>query len=356
MEIIEKSSLKTKALVIILIATLMVAISTFFCTVKAAEEPKLNRKIEFTGKTYKYPNQDKIRKEYPEGEKGCGIVSIISKSAKHPVYVTGEGWIDIEQIVDGSAVKYIDLKFDNIKNGEFGLKIDGEFVDVDSTNNAVIKFEDGALIATGNGRTDVIITTKEGEEINALATVVEGEVTLSIPDKKVAGQLSATAEIADKVTVEANGDAELGLIIGEDGIGVKGQANGDVVLKVDDNELASAGGNVNGELKGNLNGVTGNIAGEQRINLFQKLTMKLKERASANIDKEQASVTAGGDVAVNDKEIASGDAGLSYTYGEEDPKGSLKAEILDNEIVNVENKTLPIISTLKNLIGKLMAR
>ena len=354
MEIIEKQGLKTKVLVIILIATLMVAMSTLFCTVKAAEEPKLNTKIEFTGNTYKYPNQDKVRKPYAEGEVGCGIVSIISKRANHPVYVTGEGWINIDQIV--KSEKYIDLNFENIKNGEFKLTVNGEFVNVDSTNNAVIDYQDGKLTILGDGKTDVIITTKEGKQINALATVIDGGLTLSIPDKAVAGELSATAKIADKITVEANGNGGAALVIDENGITVEGEANGDGVLKAEDKEIASATGTVTGNITGNANGVTANVSGEQTMTLLQKLTLKLKERAGAKIDKEHVEVSAGGDVEVNDKEIVSADGDLSYTYGEEDPTGSAKVEVLDKEVVNVENSTINIISTLKNLITKIKAR
>ena len=407
MDIIEKKGLKTKALVIILIATLMVAMSTLFCTVKAADEdlkeaimhivekypdganveeigngqkydlnedgkineldlelanvektepvePKLNTKIEFTGNTYKYPNQDKVRKPYEEGEVGCGIVSIISKNAKHPVYVTGEGWINIDQIV--KSEKFIDLNFDNIKDGELKLTVNGEFTNVESTNKAVINYENGILKIVGDGKTDVIITTKEGEQINALATVVNGELELSIPDKALAGELSATAVIADKITVEANGDGGAVLVIDENGIGIEGEANGGVVLKAEDKEIASATGTVTGNITGNANGVTASASGEQTMTLLQKLTLRLKERAGAKIDKEHVEVSAGGDVGVNDQEIASADGNLSYTYGEEDPTGSAKVEVLEKEVVNIENRTIKIISTLKNLITKIKAR
>ena len=353
MEITEKFNLKTKALVIILIATLMVAMSTLFCTVKATEEPKLNTKIEFTGKTYKFPNQDKVRKTYAEGEVGCGIVSIISKSAKHPVYVTGEGWIDIEQIV--KSEKFIDLNFDNIKNGEFKLTVNGEFVNVDSTNNAVVDYQDGMLTIIGDGKTDVIITTKEGEEIKALATVVNGGLTLSIPDKALAGELSATAEIADKITVEANGDAGVALVIDESGIGVVGEANGDLVLKAEDQEIASASGSVSGEMTANGNGLTANVSAEQRMSLLQKLTLRLKERAGATVNKEQASVSAGGDVEINEKEIASGDASIDYIYASDEATVNANANVMGKDFGTGENPLkFKVVETLRSLSEMLM--
>lgn len=359
MEIIEESSLKTKALVIILIIATIFAISTLFCTVNAAEEPKLNTKIEFTGKTYKYPNQDKVRKEYAEGEKGCGIVSIISKRAKHTVYVTGEGWIDIDQIVEGSATKYIDLifpKLEDLKNGDIltRIRIDGEFVDVVSDNAAVISYKDGMLTVIGNGKSDVVITTKEGKEINALATVVDGALTLSIPDKALVGELSATAEIAEKVTIEANGGAGVALDIDSEGVSVVGEANGDVTIKAEEKEIASATGNVTGDLNANKEGITANVNAEQTMSILQRLTMKLSERAEAAVNKEETSVSASGDAAVNDKELASGDAALTYDYSDKELYADAEVEVLEKSIFNVER--VPLISRLKSLISRLKTR
>ena len=358
MEIIEKSNLKTKALVIILIATVMLGICAFFSTVKAAEEPKLNTKIEFTGKTYKYPNQDKVRKEYADGEKGCGIISIISKRAKHTVYVTGEGWIDANQIV--SSTKYITISFEKIENGlNSNLKIDGEFLDVNSNNPGIIKYdsENKTLVAGINdGKTTVTFTKKDGTEIPVLATVVDGNVSLNIEEKLLTGEISAEAKIAEKITVEANGGAGVALEIDSNGINVAGLAEGDAVLKVDEKEIASASGNVNGDLTANKEGITAEAKGSQKMTLLQKLTFKLSERANAKINKEKVEGSVGGDVAVDDKELASGDAGLSYNYGDEDPKADLKAEVLEKEVINIQDRTVPVVSMFKKLISKIRAR
>lgn len=371
-----KSNLKIKALIILLIATLLLGVSTLFCTVKAADEesdvpaateetqedpqedpvitPKLNSKIYFEGKTYKLPNKDRVRKEYKDGELGCGIISIISKRAKHPVYVSGEGWIDAEQIKD--IEKYITLTFEKTEGLKSTLKINGEFVNAESANEGIIKYENGELRVVGNGTTTVNITKKDGETIEALATVVNGELTLNIPEKTVTGELSATAEIADKITVEASGNGAAALVIDENGIGVAAEGEASANLKVDEKEIASVSGDAQGSLVATKDGVVAEGTASQTMTILEKLKIRLSERANAEINKEEAAVSVGGDVEVNDNEVASGDAGLSYNYQEEDPKGSLKAEILGNEIVNVEEKPIRIISTLKNLMASLRAR
>lgn len=371
-----KSNLKIKALIILLIATLLLGVSTLFCTVKAADEesdvpaateetqedpqedpvitPKLNSKIYFEGKTYKLPNKDKVRKEYKDGELGCGIISIISKRAKHPVYVSGEGWIDAEQIKD--IEKYITLTFERTEGLKSTLKINGEFVTAESANEGIVKYQNGELRAIGNGTTTVNITKKDGETIEALATVVNGELTLNIPEKTATGELSATAEIADKITVEASGNGAAALVIDENGIGVAAEGEASANLKVDEKEIASVSGDAQGSLVASRDGVVAEGTASQTMTILEKLKIRLSERANASVNREEAAASVGGDVEVNDNEVASGDAGLSYNYQEEDPKGSLKAEILGNEIVNVEERPIRIISTLKNLMATLRAR
>lgn len=355
MEIIEKFNLKTKALVIILITILLACVSTmsFATEEKEVIEPKLNSKVYFEGETYKLPNKDKVRKEYAEGEMGCGIISIISKNAKHPVYVTGEGWIDVDQIV--SLEKYITINFERGEGLTSHLTVNGEFMDIQSTNTAVLDYKDGMLNINGNGNTEVVITTKEGKEIEALATVVNGGLVLSVPDKAVAGELSVTAEIADKVTVEANGNAGAALEIGANGIDVVGEGNGNVVVKAEDKEILSADGNVTGALSANKDGITANVEAEQNMNLLQRLTLKLKERANLAVNKEEAMIGAGGDIAVNEKELASGDATLTTDYVN-NPDLNVNGHINGQEFDKViEIPVKETIQRLRDLIARMRA-
>ena len=362
-----KSNLKSKVLSILLVSLMIMIVSTmsFAAEVPTIENtkisteekenivPKLNSKIYFTGKTYKLPNKDSVRRDYGEKE-GCGIISIISRNAKHSIYVSGEGWINANQIT--KIEKYITLEFDKENGLSSTLKINGEFVNVESSNKAVIDYEDGILNIKGNGTTVVNITTKEGEKIEALATVVDGGVTLNIPEKKVTGELSAEAVVADKVKVEANGDATIALDINAEGVSVTGEGNGEVKLTADEKEIVSANGTISASASAGKNGASAEVSGNQTMNLLQRLTVKLTERAKAEVNKEEASASAGGNVTVNDTVIVSGEAGTSYNYQDEDPKADLNAEILGKEIVNVEEQTVPVISLFKKLISKIQAR
>ena len=55
----------------------------------------------------------------------------------------------------------------------------------------------------------------------------------------------------------------------------------------------------------------------------------------------------------NDREVISGDAAMKYEYGAEDPTGTAHLDVLDRSLVNVEDKTVPIISALKALLSKI---
>lgn len=86
---------------------------------------------------------------------------------------------------------------------------------------------------------------------------------------------------------------------------------------------------------------------------MQKLTIKLNESANAHINKEEVGAGVGADASVNDREVISGDAAMKYEYGAEDPTGTAHLDVLDRSLVNVEDKTVPIISALKALLSKI---
>ena len=56
---------------------------------------------------------------------------------------------------------------------------------------------------------------------------------------------------------------------------------------------------------------------------------------------------------VNDKEIVGGNAGVNYNYGDEDPTGHAGVRVGGNEVYQTGEKTIPVISGLKALIGKI---
>lgn len=354
-------TLKSRIAVIILMTLLLSLISTICFTTKtqAAEkvEAKLNTKIYFEGNTYKFHSGKlgkKVRKTYGEGELGCGIVSIIVKNKEHGIYVSGEGWISESQI--RTSEKYITLKFDKIENGlNSNLKINGEFVDVESDNTGIIKYEDGVLKAgIENGTTTVKITTKEGKEIEALATVYEGDIELNIPEKSVSLEGKITADIADKkVNISADGDAKATLKIEDGAIGVEAEGDGNVIATVEDKEILDLNVNATGNASVSKDGAVAEVKANQTLTILQKLAIRLNERANAYVDKEKAGASAGADASVNDKELASADAGIEYKYEETDPTADLNVKLLEKDVVNVEDKTVPVISTLKALLARI---
>ena len=142
-------TLKSRISVIILITLLVSLVSTMSFAATDTEtkpeetkqvEVKLNRKVYFEGDTYTFHNGNRVRKTYAEGEKGCGIISIIVPNKNKGIYVSGEGWISEDQIINTD--KYITLEFEKIENGlNAKLNVNGEFVTVKSNNNGIITYK-----------------------------------------------------------------------------------------------------------------------------------------------------------------------------------------------------------------------
>lgn len=356
-------TLKSRISVIILITLLVSLVSTmsFAATdteVKPEEtkqvEVKLNRKVYFEGDTYTFHNGNRIRKTYAEGEKGCGIISIIVPNKAKGIYVSGEGWISEDQIINTD--KYITLEFEKIENGlNAKLNVNGEFVTVESDNNGIITYTDGVLVAKGDGTTTVKFKTKDDKEIEVLATVYEGNIELNIPEQSVSATGKITADMVDKkVKVTAEGDAKATLKIGENGsIGVDAEGNGKLTTTVNEKEVLDVDVSANGSATANKDGISAEGKASQTITLLKRLTLKLNERANASIDKEKVSAGAGGDVSANDQEIISGDAGMKYEYGADDPTADVNVDILDKNVVKVEEKTVPVLSALRALLSRI---
>ena len=359
-------TLKSRISVIILMALLLSLMSTMCFATEATvteqteeeitAEPvkaKLNTKIYFEGKTYTFSNGKRVRKSYEDGELGCGVISLIVPNKEYGVYVSGEGWISEQQIIDEE--QYITLTFNKIENGlNSNLKVNGEFISAESDNDGIITFNDGMLEARANGTTTVNFTTKDGKEIEVLATVYDGEVELNIPEKSVTIEGNISADLVDKkVNISADGEATAALKIENGSIGVEADGNGNVKATVEDKEILDASISAEGSATANENGISASGSSSQTMTLLQRLTLKLNERVNANIDKEKASAGAGGDVSVNDKEMISGDAEMKYEYGAEDPTADVNVDVLDKNVVNVEEKTVPVLSALRALLAKI---
>lgn len=357
------NTLKSKISVIILITLLLTTLASTMCFATEATEPaeetqeqvevKLNRKVYFTGSTYKYHSgklAKKTRKVYKEGEIGCGIISIISKSkkAEYPIYVTGEGWISKDQII--SLEKYITIDFD-AEDLKSSLKINGEFVNVESSNTGIISYnEEKELVLGANGTTTIKFINKEGKETEALATVYNGELELHLLEGSVTINGQAIADIADKkVNVSAEGNGNLALNFDGNAIGI--EADGDAKVKVTDEDKEildsefTADGNASLGLEEGLN-VEGNAS--QKLSILSIFRAKLAERANATIDKTHTEVAVGGDAEVNDVEVGSADASVGYEYATDTGTANLDASVLGNEIPT-KPVTFSIVKTIKSL-------
>ena len=349
-------TLKSRISVIILMALLLTSLAGTMCyaaeastpteETKQAVEVKLNRKVFFEGKTYwRMDGKGRTRKEYKDGKIGCGIIGGITSNKPFGIYVIGEGYISKDQITKPTE-KFISLKFDKVEDGlgaKTQLKINGEFVAVDSDNTGIIKYEKGKLIAGGiDGTTTIKITTKSGKEYEALATVYKGDVELNIEQGTLSLSGMSTTEMADKkLKLEAGGNADLGVVITEDGIaiGADGEANAKINFK--ETEILDANATASGSAILTRDGV--------------EVEGNASQRAKASINKERADVSVGGDVEVDDKEIASADAGLGYEYATDTGTASIKASALGNEVVNAQKDFNPV-TTLKTLLSKLMKK
>lgn len=386
MEISLKSNLITKVLAVILVISLILVGSALFSTVKAADEGennqvvtenqnaakpeiKLNRKIQFTGNTYKsYKDGAKVRKTYNEGQIGEGVILRIRNSGAHRIYVAFEGWISDDQVY-GEPVKYIDLTFDlsNLKEEglKTGIKIDGEFLDVDIKNAGVVKFEDGILKPSGHleGTTDIVFTKKDGTEIPVVAETHNGNITLSVQEGMLSGDLAAKATLFDKVVVKVGEEenpatGQITLSFGE-GTGTLGaNANIDVKLEtMDGKEIAGLNVEASGAVQGDLANLSVNAGGnvtESIRALSGKIRAALTERAKVTIDKEKISGTVGGKASVQDKELVDGDLGVAYKWDEEDPYVGIKGSVLGgNEIEKIEK--IPVVSKIKALLSRMPA-
>ncbi len=365
------SNLKTKALVILLIASLVFAGSSFFSSVRAADEEeieeisqemvetekpeiKLNRKINFQGNTYKsYKEGAKVKKTYKDDELGCGIILRIKKNATYGIYVLGEGWISEDQVVE--STKFIKLSFDLTENGlESGLKIDGEFTNVDIANTAVASFENGEIKVGIDGSTNIVLTKKDGTEINALATTHQGNITLNIDQKSISADFIENATILEKVEVVADANGTVALSLEEDGklaIDANGEANLNVTT-TEGEELLDVRTDATGRLELSLDEI--NVSGEAHqdiIVLSDKIKASLNERASAKVNKTQVEATAGADLTVNETEVGKVDGEIEYTYGEADPTGNIEGHLLGKEFTKAG--TIPVISTIKSLLNKM---
>lgn len=353
------NNLKTKILSIMLVLLMILGIGTMsFAAEEAQEEMEitLNRKVFFTGKTYTLYNGKRVRKEYKDGEEGCGVITIILKNKEFGIYVLGEGWISSEQIAKAEKFIDIDINFDNLfeKGIISKLRVNGEYTKIESDNTGIIEYKDGVLIAKGNGKTDLKITTKDGKTINLLATVVDGGMTLNIPEKSMITEVDADTKIADKVEIDADANGEAVLVIEDGKVGISTKESGTV--KVDGKEVVKYEGEEKAEVKMDEEGVEASGEGKQTVTIFEDLKIEAEEKGKVEVNEEEVKVEGEGKVDANEEEVIEIKGEITKEHDEEDPKLDLNVEVKDEEVAKVEDKEIPIVSMFKKLINRLRRR
>lgn len=368
MEIVEKSNFRFKALVIALVTIILASTCTMsFGAVifnRDEKEITLNRTVKFTGDTHYYSDGSAkklsilkkgatVRKTYTEQKPGSGVITIVKKGAKYPYYIAGEGWIAGDQVM--SSNRFIQLEINKVENGvNTKLHVNGEYTRIETDNTSVITYDNGTLAAKNDGKATVKLVKEDGEEIELLAVVSNGNMTLNIPEKEVSTDIKADISLMeDKIEIKAEGEAEAALILEDDGIKIAAEGEGKAELYVEDKKVAECDTEGNMELDANLEGVEVKAESEQTITILDKFVAEIHEKGNAIIDKTHVEAEIEGKAEVNDKEVVEGEASVNYNYEDEDPTGSARLEVLDNEVMNEKDKTIPVISGLKALIARI---
>lgn len=387
------------------IASLACAIMVFMsmstlCLAVEELDIKLNRRVTFVGDTYYDWNGKKVRKDNDDNEKTSGMIISINNKKSKGIYISGQGYIGRDQItaVEG---KILEVEFDK-DTLTSSLKFDGDYVNIESTNDGILEFENGVLKAgLETGKTTITLENKNGEVVKMEAEVTNTTVTINIPEKsaelavedaslvvkapdketgedkeiiKVSGNGNATAKVelengTVKVDATAKADGKVE-VKGEEIIKAAVDANATITGTIDENGLtATATGNANAtvtvkdkevfkaevEGEGSINantesGVTVEAKTTQTYTILDKIRAKLTGTLKANANKENASAEVTGKVDVNDKEVASGSAAIAGNYGE-DPVVEAEGKIVGQE-VKLPSTVIPIVSRLRKFLSK----
>ena len=387
------------------IASLACAIMVFMsmstlCLAVEELDIKLNRRVTFVGDTYYDWNGKKVRKDNGDDEETSGMIISINNRKSKGIYISGKGYIGRDQIkaVEG---KILEVEFDK-DTLTSSLKFDGDYVNIESTNDGILEIENGVLKAgLETGKTTITIENKDGKLVEMEAEVTDTTVTINIPEKsaelavedaslvvkvpdgetgedkeivKVSGSGNATAKVeleegTVKVDATAKADGKVE-VKGEEIIKAAMDANATITGTMDENGLtATAKGDTNAtvtvkgeevftadvEAQGSVNanleeGITVEATTTQTYTLLDKIKAKLNGGLVANVNKENASAGVTGSAEVNDKEIASGTAAIAGNYGE-DPVVAAEGNVM-GQPVSIPETTIPIVSMLKKLLSR----
>lgn len=351
-------NLKSKLLISILTIATMLSLSTMCFAAEDAkvytlEDIKLFDTVMFKGDTYARTifGKESIRKTFAEPE--YGIVTVIRKDKEHSLHINEKGWIAPSQITEKVGT-YITIDFEKINGGlRSALKVNGEFMKIDSENEAVLSLKDGVLKIGADGETKINLQTNKGELVTIEAVVNNGILQLDIPNAEIKASLGESGITLTKAGEElaeitVSGEASAKIALDSNGLQVSGEATatGDITIK--DKEIISGTVAGNGTITADLSGIKADATMSEQISVLQKIKAKMEQKIQADINLESAGVAVSGNVAVNDKQIVSGNASTEYTY------------ISDN--LNVEaglngktilNKDVKVIQSIKALLTKM---
>ena len=397
MEISRKSNFRFKAIIIALLTTMLMSTcgTAFAATIdllnlKPADEPFLNRTVTFTGPTHwRSDGQGRKISILKKGEElqikdsGTyeGVITLIDpRDVTYKYYILGKGWIAESQIQTAKRFVTLQVGADKVDGGFKGtgyIKVDGEYLNIESTDAAVVRIdkENKAIVAEAAGNATIKIDKKDGETLELLAVVVGDpnadkdlgglKLELKVAEDNMSGTLSATLDKATvdvwnkTATLNASGKAEATLAIDKNGkINLKASGEGEADLQFKGKEVAKieANGDITAVVdpKALTADVTANAT--EKLTILEKLTVALKEKGHIEADKDhikvdgEASAEAGKDGQTT--EIGAVNGQVSYTKGDTDPKGMLGARLFGKEFSTGE-KDIPIVSGLKALIGKI---
>lgn len=388
MEISLKSNFRFKALVIALVAIVLTTACTpvfgvNLTNIKDEKEVTLNRKVYFTGNTY-YRSDGKDLKVgigrlsknfgaeqktgYTEANPGCGIIDGIIPGAKYPFHVAFEGWIELKQVMTEKTERFITLEVDKSEKEGIGfistLTVNGEVLNVESKNEAVVNIDENGVISAGiDGQTTVNITTEKFGEIELAVAVVEGEIEVNIPEGKASAELTqGDLDLFDKkVQIKTTGGVDAAIEITEDGQvaltidkkdGREDMFNAELYYKDEKIAEFSADGDITATAS--LEGVEVDAHAKQEVKLsiLKDLSVKLEERAHAKANKELVEADAGAKLSANEQEIANVEAGIEKRAEEKDPTGRASFSIMGMDPIEKEGE-IKVISGLEALISRM---
>lgn len=278
-----------------------------------------------------------------DGTKGAEIINVTgSMDATADLNIDGETiTVDATAKADGS----VKVKGEEIIKAEMEAKADVK-VDLENKTAELDANANMDLIVKDDG--EEIVKAEIDTNIDANVKIEEGKVTVDA-NGEADGTITVKGEEFAKGEIDANVNTEIKVEEGKVTVDTDAEADGKVTVKGE--EVLNAEIDANANLTVDNEGATVTTNTTQTYTLLQKIKMKLQGELEANADSNGASVEGSGQIEVNDKPLASGEASINGNYGE-DPKISAEATIVDKEVVSVKEKTLPIMSILKKLLAK----